>query len=470
MQYLKIENKGVAPIEGFTHLGCSTSRFSDNNDVSGQFGSGSKHAVNLLLERGLNPSIYSDMKGLHFYLEDMVVNDGYGDKVFKEVCVHITCSKPLINKKMKLTRTLDHGSLDWTDVSMACREFVSNALDRYTKDGEDGEFSIELVGENQVRAKKGYTRVFLPFEGDIVKFYAEINQRFLNLKAKTPLGVLAKANRGLNGNSKGAMIYRLGIMVKQTAEHTPSLFDYNLGKELRIDECRNSNESDILTAATVALLLRSNAEQKKLFVRQLISDRNETSWEESLSTWGARVCLGYRKEDLEKAKPAWKEAWDSVVGTENIILTDRELPKQAVMLRGLKPVYSKSHGWYEIATALGFKTAENGLTTEEKEGKEYSSVTNDTLESAIVVWKWLEERELTNNKEMPKLVSFTEPVMKKQGYYQNGTVYINKEIEGATELVKSVMLEEMIHYVTGYEDYCHEMQTYLFNTLAKEIK
>lgn len=468
MQYLKIENKGVAPIEGFTHLGCSTSRFSSNEDVSGQFGSGLKHAVNLLLERGLDPSIYSDMTGLHFYLEDMEVNDGYGGKIFKEVCVHITCSKPLINKKMKLVRTLDHGSLDWTDVSMACREFVSNALDRCTKDGDEGEFSISLVEENQVRAKKGYTRVFLPFEGDIIKFYMEINKRFLNLKGKTPIGVLEKANRGLNGN--GAMIYRLGIWVKQTEEYTPSLFDYNLGKWLRIDECRNSNDSDVTSAATLALLLHSSAEQKIKFIKQLVSDKSETSWEECIGEYAAKMVVCYNQERFDAVKPLWKAAWDAVA-SDGMVLTDRELPKQAVMMRGLQPVYSKSHGWYWLATKLGFKTAANLLTEDELVGKEFFNPEVETLYIGGVIWKWLEDKNLTEGKVFPEIEVYSEPgVSKKHGYYQDNKVFINKEIEGSSELLKSVMLEEMIHYVTGYEDYCHAMQTFLFNTLAKEIK
>jgi hypothetical protein len=43
--FLKIENPGQAPVEGFTVLGVSLADTSKNVGVIGQFGSGNKHAV-----------------------------------------------------------------------------------------------------------------------------------------------------------------------------------------------------------------------------------------------------------------------------------------------------------------------------------------------------------------------------------------------------------------------------------------
>jgi hypothetical protein len=101
------------------------------------------------------------------------------------------------NKTKDLGWTLDHGSLDWKNVSMACREFVSNAMDRCTKEGTKP--NITLVEDKSVRAKDGFTRIFLGFEGGIVTFYSELNKRFLNVEGKTPLGVLPKAARNISG-------------------------------------------------------------------------------------------------------------------------------------------------------------------------------------------------------------------------------------------------------------------------------
>ena len=54
--FLCVQNPGVAPVEGFTLLGVSTSR--GETGTIGQFGSGAKHAINTLLRAGLKLTIY----------------------------------------------------------------------------------------------------------------------------------------------------------------------------------------------------------------------------------------------------------------------------------------------------------------------------------------------------------------------------------------------------------------------------
>ena len=58
--YLKIENPGVCPTEGFILLGATSKRLADNDSpfTIGQFGSGNKHAVNVLLRAKLYPIVF----------------------------------------------------------------------------------------------------------------------------------------------------------------------------------------------------------------------------------------------------------------------------------------------------------------------------------------------------------------------------------------------------------------------------
>ena len=51
--FLLVQNPGVAPVEGFTLLGVSTTRDCGVEGAIGQFGSGNKHAINVLLRAGL---------------------------------------------------------------------------------------------------------------------------------------------------------------------------------------------------------------------------------------------------------------------------------------------------------------------------------------------------------------------------------------------------------------------------------
>lgn len=459
MQFLKIENPGVAPVECFTVLGCSTSRFSGNDDVSGQFGSGLKHAVNILLAQGYRFYIYCGKTCLEFFLEDMPVDDGITSHTFKKVMCKIG------SKTKDLGWTLDHGSLDWKNVSMACREFVSNAMDRCTKEGTKP--NIALVEEKSVRAKDGFTRIFLGFESGVITFYSELNKRFLNIEAKTPLGVLPKAARNING--EGAMLYRKGVLVRESDSHTKSLFDYNMGEELYIDECRNANESDLLYGATINLLTRSTESQKIAFIRHLISDKEEALWEDGITRHSATTIVNYNVNKLEPHKAAWKNAWDKIV-QKGTILTNVIIPKQTLVRLGLNPVFCNSHGWFVLANYLGFNTSDNSLSDDEKEGREFSEPTSDTMNEVHRVWEWMKTKGLTKEFEFPEVKIFSQHISNTEGEYKDGTIYINKEIEGKSERLTSVILEELTHYVTGFEDYCYNLQTFLFNTLAKEIK
>ena len=64
--YLKIENVGVCPPEGFSVLGVSLADTSKNVGVIGQFGSGSKNAVAVLLRNELSPVVFAGTLKLEF--------------------------------------------------------------------------------------------------------------------------------------------------------------------------------------------------------------------------------------------------------------------------------------------------------------------------------------------------------------------------------------------------------------------
>jgi hypothetical protein len=64
--YLEIENLGVCPPEGFTVLGVSLADTSEHQGVIGQFGSGNKHAVAVLLRHDLAPVVFAGTLRLEF--------------------------------------------------------------------------------------------------------------------------------------------------------------------------------------------------------------------------------------------------------------------------------------------------------------------------------------------------------------------------------------------------------------------
>ena len=70
--YLLIQNPGIAPVEGYTLLGVSTTRNCGVAGTIGQFGSGAKHAINTLLRAGLRLLIYCGKTRLEFTTRDEI--------------------------------------------------------------------------------------------------------------------------------------------------------------------------------------------------------------------------------------------------------------------------------------------------------------------------------------------------------------------------------------------------------------
>ena len=193
--YLKIENPGVCPTEGFILLGATSKRLADNDSpyCIGQFGSGQQarrqrpapgQAVprRLLrqprLEFGTKPGKMKALEGEAGY-NRVVVKHGGTD----EDGTSVTYTE-------ELSQTDEYGVLDWNYLGMAFREFVSNAIDaaiavnrqangnvKWPWDG----VKVELVPEEKVRAKRGWTRVFVPADNEeVIRFFANLGKWFLH--------------------------------------------------------------------------------------------------------------------------------------------------------------------------------------------------------------------------------------------------------------------------------------------------
>lgn len=139
--FLKIENIGVCPPEGFTVLGVSLAHTSANPGVIGQFGSGNKHGVAVLLRNDLSPVVFAGTLRLEFGTRPQVVSDTQATKEFSRVVVKYGGNDPVTGASRSSTEdlgfVLDYGRQDWDEVALALREFVSNAIDRSIREWGD---------------------------------------------------------------------------------------------------------------------------------------------------------------------------------------------------------------------------------------------------------------------------------------------------------------------------------------------
>lgn len=480
--YLKIENPGVVPPEAITTLGVSMADTAKTPGVIGQFGSGSKHSIALLLRNEIAPIVYAGTLKLEFSTRPQVVSDTQATKHFERVMVKYGGTDPVTGSSRSATEdlgfVLDFGKLDWDDVAMALREFVSNAIDRSIREtGDWSGVSIEVVGDNQVRAKAGYTRVFVPLTPKVLQFHVDLGKWFLHFSEPDSLGknILPKKNRNL-GDRKAAVIYRRGVRVREfESSDTESLFDYNLD-DLKIDESRKASDWDVKHHSGKAL---ANADAKTLailFDRLLNSDR--MAWEFGFDLYALQPAYGEDAEIITRREKAWQLAFASIAG-DDAVLTAKGSVGQ-LERKGYKPVVAPEN-LISAASLYGVQTASKVLSSDEMSGREVGEATPDAQAAVDYVWRLIEKIGLTNGKEKPPVRSFHSILdggTMLNGYYRDGVVYIHRDLGDAGSVVGGqaalsdrllkVTLEEVAHYATnGATDNSRDFQDYVLEVAVK---
>jgi hypothetical protein len=492
--YLMIQNPGVAPIEAFTILGVSPTRIAyservikDDNDLDlliGMFGSGSKHAINILLRNDLVPTVFCGRMRLNFYVKPERMDDGLTHHCYGQVRCKIsgkTLNGVSVNRDDKLGFALEYGIHDWDDLSMGLREFVSNAIDRTIR--EEGKFlsainqgrlKIEVVNDNQVRAKDGYTRVFIPFNDKIQRFYIELPKRFLHFSEPELIRQIILPKRDRNfGVVKGAVIYRKGVFVRESG-NLSSLFDYNFSDELRIDESRNVDDWRVGEAAAVAMRLADTDTLVKVY-RSLI--KNEETWESKLDKYYLSIELIYDENRRKQAMNNWAKAWelasDGGVLVESFEGSNNYLAERAKR-KGFRTVSVPNSNWTSVSINNGPLTVYKALSEHEVKGRDIVEATPYAQEAVNIVWGWIEEVGLTGGNVKPIVSSFhllPDAESETFGFYENGIVYINviHSNNGVNNRLLQTALDELTHHVTGSLDCSRDFQSFLMRMIIEKF-
>lgn len=479
--YLRIENVGVAPADAFTVLGVSMADQSSNAGMIGQFGSGSKHSIALLLRNELQPIVFAGNLKLEFSTRPQVVSDSQATKRFERVVVKYG-GTDLEGVSRSATEdvgfVLEFGRLDWDDVAMGLREFVSNAIDRSIREkGDWSGVTVDVVSESQVRAKSGCTRVFIPLTPEVLEFYNNLGKWFLHFSEPESLGkaILPKANRNL-GDRKAAVIFRRGVRVREfESSDTESLFDYNLDN-LTIDESRKASDWDVRHGAGKALANADSTTLAILFERLLSSERSY--WEFAFDIYSLQPSYNESTEAIENRKKAWQGAFEAIAG-EDSVLTSKATVNQ-LERKGYKPVVAPEN-LIAAAGLYGVRTSSSVLSADELSGREITKATPDAQAAVDYVWDLIEEIGLNNGKDQPDVRSFSSILdagVMLNGFYRDGVVYINRDLAGdaysvagnkaLSDRLLKVALEEVAHYATnGATDNSRDFQDYVLEVAVK---
>lgn len=491
--YLMIQNPGVAPIEAYTVFGVSTTNESERNvgDDSdlliGRFGSGNKHAVNLSLRNSIQPMIFCGLMRLEFYVKSAICDDGLSKTKYGKVHCRMS-GKNLEGKTVKkdkdLSFALEYGIHDWTDISMAMREFVSNAIDRTIREEgkflpaiENGRLQVAIVEDTQVRAKDGFTRVFIPLTQEVQQFYNELGKRFLHFSEPELIRekILPKRLRNMSAMNT-PVVYRKGVFVREVRSDLPSLFDYNFGDDLAIDECRNVDDHVVLTCAANLFRTADVESLRKVFSNAIQKNRY---WEiEYLPSYNLNVQYIWDSDLRQKCKENWDNAWklasgDALLFEENPGTIN--LAADIAALKGHRVVGLNRSSWSDAAINTNVsQTVKSVLNEHEIEGIEFSEPTKFAQDAVDIVWEWIQECGLSFDKQKPFVVGFTNLAnaeSEKFGFYENEIVYINEVHSngGVNSRLLQTALDELTHHCTGSTDCSRDFQSFLMKMIINKF-
>jgi len=405
------------------------------------------------------------------------MNDGLTIKHYGKVFCRVTGSRgeqKQVKRTEDLNFSVDYGKFDWNNLAMGLREFVSNALDRtireegsFCKALKDRRLTVEIVDASQVRAKSGYTRVYLPLTPDINQFYLELPKRFLHFSEPELLNtvILPKRDRNVTEGKRVAVVYKKGVLVREITDYEePSLFDYNFDDELVLDESRVVSDYEVKEAATKALRAADSEAIARVFKAAI--DRQKV-WELTFESYYLSTERIYDAALRDKARKNWKEGWEKAVGEEGVVLAhedDEQIIKYA-QSKGHKVKVVEAATLVRASKENDVQTVQKVLDPHEAKGRKILDPTPVALEAVDIVWNKLVKLDLTRHKQKPPVNCFREIMSRENmthGYYNNGVVYINEHVanNGINKLLMEAVVEEVAHHVTGATDLSLDFQGY----------
>ena len=445
--YLMIRNAGVADNAAFTLLGVSTTRKAGVTGTIGQFGSGSKLGLALFLRNNINPVIVTGNLKMEFYTKPRIV----GGQTFNQICVKYSgkdsdgCSK---TSNEELNITTEWGVADWTKLAMAFREFVANAIDgSIISGGTYKDVEIEVV--DKPRAKAGNTAVFLPLTPEVQECWKGSGTLFLHLSHPHLLGtkLLPKLT-----DSKNTLIYKNGVLVCKVEEE--SVFDYNLGEELTLDESRNAHIWDVRYSCAHAIANAEAGDLAKILMAQI----------EGRKVFESKLETNYIYNEMESAEKKkvkadrFQQAFKTVAGDSAVICTGSQQVVDFVKRKGFQPVKIEGN-WFQTLERFGVATENGVLSGLEKDGMTEAEPTADMVLAVDKVWSMLGDMDMLNGREKPPVKAFTSIM---SGEAQTFAMWKDKAVWFHTDLsaMSPLLLKAAL-------DMSRDLQDYLFRLVVK---
>lgn len=437
--YFFIENDGKLPVDCIRLFGASLTR--GTKGTIGMFGSGSKYAICLLIRQGLMPVIYSGEDEVSFSVKKLNIDDGVKSLNVHQVVMHVNGVAENTNL------TLEHGVQDWADQDMAYRELVANALDMQYRLKQN--YLIEWGTAKEPTPRPGKTVVYIPVDDIGRAYFTNIRSKFLHNTDKFDVPIFTNC-------SNKTMIYRSNVL---TATYDKkALFCYN-SNDFKLTESRTIDE--IQSNYIVARLLSQHATEEDIGKLLFALHKGEDCCETKISTC---YFSGKASTFAAKTKAAFKTVFGANACACSIYLADR------ITRKGYTPVTFDAN-WIKYFREIDILTEIDVLTKLEQKDKKVRNPKNVTVKVFDRCWARVKELGLDNGKDKPKLMiqEYAVDNVVVRGEYEDGVVYINKDIEGVSDELIMTILDELGHHCSGGNDISRDLQEWFLKLACKSL-
>ena len=417
MRYLVIENKGEMGPEGFLLMGTSTKR--NQAGQIGQFGTGAKFGLAVLLREGVNVITISGEKRYTFGTEKVT----FREQEFDRITIREGRHKP---ESTQYTTAMGHG---W-GLSGAIRELISNAYD---------EENAEVFTSAEVANRPGYTRIYVQLTESVFDIYRQFD-RYFTVRRK-PL-VSGEGWAIYKPYGPGTRVYRRGVQVFEDTS-LPACFDYQ-NDELSVREDRTSERYDCERCC--AWIMGHLSTEQHCGIMDFLCTAEGETFE------GRNNYLGWYKETLG---PAFETLLNG-----RVAVTADELARYSAELSGDSTVVFPQHWIDAFKSCAGIRTLRDVISAPLLNGHRIVEVPAEervrlaaAIRYCVIVGVEIDESKLA-------IFEATAPGAP-LGYAvgSTGAIMINRIMldRGVREIVK-VLFEEYIHNVSQNPDYTRGFQ------------
>lgn len=425
--YLEIKSFGHIDVEAFTLIGASTKR--NDESLIGFYGSGNKHAVATLLNKGIDFKVFSGENEIKFSTQPKE----FRGKNFDVILVN--------GQETSLTVTM--GGNDWDSAFAPIREIYSNAMD------EDKDATLKAVSE--VTPEHGYTKFFIEMTKDVKHFYDNVHLYFCNHNPKVLYSDVYNSIFS-NTDSGNIRVFRRGIL-SHFDDKKKSLFHYNL------------HDIDINESRVIKYIWQ--IENKIAKVLKPITDESVIN-QLLLGLHGGNA--GYLEHSAEwECYADFSDAWGKVCMEKKFapveflnMFNDKDLNGRLQLpMKMLKALKQK----FEDIDVLGLNSKTDISFVEIVPNEILINKVLDALE----LLKSTNYKYRFGNDLNIKYVKFFDSHT--LGLAENDTIFLSGKLDTySVDEVAKIIIEENEHNLTGFNDETREFQNHLFNLYFEQLK